>query len=442
MDPLDIPHELESLTYIEKQLLSRVHPVISLLRVKKLQYKYKGQVINFTQDVQEVADSLPYLVKDLSNIVVIKLNNHVRLKDFVIRKDKVLNALLWLKRNNPQYFDLKIDMSALNTLPDDDNVYDELQSIRSEQLSSNLRDKMEEDDDLIGDQNNDDCDEITYSSVPDRGKTPLNEFKSPGYISMAFPHLFCYGTADFSMPKTQKISLNEYIRHLMLYKDGRFAKDERFRYFIMNSEMRWHSLNLGNVYVKKNSIFSKMTIIQLRQYLKENPWLVNQIMHFGSRLRTTSSYWKSRCGELLDMVDQLGTPTIFFTLSSADYHWPDFYRLMGHDVATLSVQERGRLLSENPLIADTFFHLRSKFFLENCFTKHFKVKDMWYRYEFQHRGSIHLHGVAWFENSPVIKENMTESETAAVIKYFDSIISCKNPDVHILPSPIHPCQMS
>ncbi|KAK3915748.1 ATP-dependent DNA helicase [Frankliniella fusca] len=46
-----------------------------------------------------------------------------------------------------------------------------------------------------------------------------------------------------------------------------------------------------------------MTMMQLKEHFQENPWIADQIMHFGSRIRTTKSYWNSRCSELLDMLD-------------------------------------------------------------------------------------------------------------------------------------------
>ncbi|KAK3918326.1 ATP-dependent DNA helicase [Frankliniella fusca] len=336
-----------------------------------------------------------------------------------------------------------------------------------EELSEDVQNAIDEDDDLFIEpdtdydtDDTDDNDELVYTSVPDSnhpsvsksfrnelvwpmiGSMPLNEFSSPGYLSMAFPYLFPYGRCDFSMPRERKVSFKDYIHHLMSYKDQRFAKDERFRYFIMNTQMRWESLNIGNVYVKKNSIFSKMTILQLKAYFKENPWIINQIMHFGSRMRSTKSYWNSRCSELLDMVNQIGAPTVFFTLSSADYHWPDLYRLLGHDVSKLSAKEKGILLADNPLIADSFFYLGSNFFLENSFTNHFDVKDIWFRYEYQHRCSIHLHGLAWLKGAPHVSENMSEDQKKVALEYFDNLISCSNPDIHVLPLTQHPCQIS
>ncbi|KAK3910038.1 ATP-dependent DNA helicase [Frankliniella fusca] len=373
----------------------------------------------------------------------------ITLPEFEVRKDKVLKALIWLKENNPNYSDITIDYQNLDSLPDNGNNNKNVND-----LSHNLHDDDDDDDDV------DNVDDIIFSHVPDSpntsanksfknfliwpslGTTPINEFSSPSYISLCFPHLFAYGKADYTMPRPHKVKLSEYIQHLMLYKDGRFSKDERFRYFMMNSEMSWNSLNLGNVCVRKNSIFSKMTILQMKDYFKRNPWITNQIMHFGSRIRTTKSYWNSRCSELLDMVNQIGTPAIFFTLISADYHWPDLYRLMGYNVRDLSIPEKSKLLSQNPMIADTFFYLRSKYFLEKSFKNHFDVVDIWYRYEFQHRGSIHLHGLALFRNAPVLKGNMSREEKESFLHYFDNIITCENEDMNLLPSHVHPCQVN
>ncbi len=36
----------------------------------------------------------------------------------------------------------------------------------------------------------------------------------------------------------------------MRYEDGRFAKHPRFRYFALNTEMRWCALQTGKIYIK------------------------------------------------------------------------------------------------------------------------------------------------------------------------------------------------
>ena len=51
-------------------------------------------------------------------------------------------------------------------------------------------------------------------------------------------------------------------------------------------------------------------------------------MQFGTSLRGTRSYWAKCKAKLTDLLDQLGTPTIFFTLSATAMQWPDLHALM------------------------------------------------------------------------------------------------------------------
>ena len=70
---------------------------------------------------------------------------------------------------------------------------------------------------------------------------------------MAFPTLFPSGQADLLGPRQRDVTIGNYFTHLMKYHDGRFAAHPRFRYFALNTEMRWRALSCGNIYVKKNS---------------------------------------------------------------------------------------------------------------------------------------------------------------------------------------------
>ncbi|KAK3916579.1 Cysteine--tRNA ligase [Frankliniella fusca] len=247
MDPGIVPNELTGLTYIEKQLICRVHPVFSVYKVNRVQYKYKGQVINFPQNVQTVADKLPHLVADLNNLVVVKLTSDVELKDFYVRKDKVLNALCWLKANNPLYNDVVIDYCRIAALPDEGNVFNDLSNLVTDPSQSQCEDSAEYDGDIFKSSGVPEIRDPSLNNTlnncllwPQIGNFPINEFGNPGYLTLAFPHLFPYSDADYSMPRKHKIPLPLYVQHLMQYKYGRFANDERFRYFMMNTEMSWN----------------------------------------------------------------------------------------------------------------------------------------------------------------------------------------------------------
>jgi len=282
MDPGDISNELKNLTFIEQQLIAKVHPVVSVYNIRKgEQYKYSGQVINFPQNVQEVCNVLPQKVKDIGGVLTVRFEGSDGYKDLNVQRDRVLKALLWLKANNPFYTDIKISEENIQLLPEDGNVYKDTNGYEVSEYEDIIPTDIEGVHYLSNtDIDDSDIEGIDFKQIPDItgisqkdkighslganfflwptiGVTPINEFSSPGYITMAFPHLFPYGLADYSNRENNNISLSKYIHHLMLFYDGRFAKDPRFRFFMMNSQMRWQALNVGNVFVKKITFSQK-----------------------------------------------------------------------------------------------------------------------------------------------------------------------------------------
>ena len=51
---------------------------------------------------------------------------------------------------------------------------------------------------------------------PPAGETPINEFRTEGYISYAFPTLFPTGAADFVAPRTCAVTIGNYFKHLLM----------------------------------------------------------------------------------------------------------------------------------------------------------------------------------------------------------------------------------
>ena len=70
MDPGEVPEELQGLTEIEEMLIARVFTVISVYRLRDRQYGYRGNVINFPQDIQEFATRLPRHSSSLEVLIV------------------------------------------------------------------------------------------------------------------------------------------------------------------------------------------------------------------------------------------------------------------------------------------------------------------------------------------------------------------------------------
>ena len=65
---------------------------------------------------------------------------------------------------------------------------------------------------------------------------------------------------------------------------------------------------------------------------------------------------------------------------------------------------------DNPHIATWFFDKRFKTFLSDVLVPTWDIEDYWYRYEWQHRGSVHVHGIAKKRNAPVINWNIMKED--------------------------------
>lgn len=66
-----------------------------------------------------------------------------------------------------------------------------------------------------------------------------------------------------------------------------------------------------------------------------------------------------------------------------------------------------------------------------------------HRFEWQHRGSPHIHGVFWMNGAPNVDglESKTCAEKNVVLDYFDKLVSTWNPDKSLTPGNVHPCQI-
>ena len=457
MDPKEVPFELKDLSMVEEQLIAMVHPVISVYRIRGQQYGYSGQVINFPQQVSDIAQKLPRPISELSSVLIVRRQNATGYVDFRVRRDKVKLALQYLKLHNRYYSDIQIDDVVLNDLPLDGSILD-LAPQTIEQVAD--QQQVDDGDVVITDVPNiiidvrarqiesllkDDSEVVSWPKI---GTEPVNEFSTVGYIAMAFPALFPEGTADLREPRQIKLTPSDYFQHLIKYKDGRFAKHPRFRFFAMNSSLRWAALQHGKICVQKNSELKNLNAAGIKEKLLKDPNLIKNILCFNSSLRGTSAYWHARCGELLDLVQQIGPPTLFFTLSAADIHWPDISRLLdpGTNYEALSRHEaskrRNSLVNDNPVIIAWYFVKRADFFIKSVLVPEFKVNSFWYRFEYQHRGSVHLHGVLWLDGAPDVRnlDLMDEVARESVGHYFDKLVKTVSPGTRPHP-PVHPCQV-
>ena len=155
---------------------------------------------------------------------------------------------------------------------------------------------------------------------------------------------------------------------------------------------------------------------------------------FMKSLRGSPPYFQAVSKNLFAMIRQLGPATFFMSLSAAETRWPhlkilshlvDNKELAEEEAAHLSWQEKSRLIQSDPVTcAKHFDFCVNKFFSDFLLSTNSpldKIRDHFYRVEYQQRGSPHIHVMIWCENAPKYGEDPTEE----VIKYIDTYVSCK-----------------
>ena len=137
------------------------------------------------------------------------------------------------------------------------------------------------------------------------------------------------------------------------------------------------------------------------------------------------------------MIRNLGPATLFHTLSAAETRWIHLLRILGElvdkkvysdeELNNLTWQDKCHLIQSDPITCarhfDHQFQLYMTTFLKSNLAPLGKIKDHFYRVEFQQRGSPHIHMLLWIEGAPVYGDQPNED----VVKYIDATMTCKKP---------------
>ncbi|KAH0499426.1 hypothetical protein TgHK011_006624 [Trichoderma gracile] len=224
----------------------------------------------------------------------------------------------------------------------------------------------------------------------------------------------------------------------MRWHDGRFAKHPRFRYVGFNTYMRSSVNTRSTFFVKRpgQTAHRTLTVDDIRAAFNndtpEAQALLNSIVRYSGSLRGTRPYWSSKRRGLEAMVRALGCPGTFLTFSAADNHWESLHRHLPHFDAWQAASARDKLriamqnLKDNPHIAAYHFDYRFKTFLQTVVLPKLQITEFWYRYEWQARGSTHVHGLYWTDSSPVV-DTSSGADCEAFAEHWGQFASALNP---------------
>ena len=463
LDPGPLVRKLSGLTAIEQMLISQVIPSMTIFCLSRGgQFGFRGHVLNVPQDLYGFITNLPRKVSELDFLVLAKGVDQLDLSRnmFTVNRQRVVDALKWLQCNNPYYHNIKIDQEMVEALPINGMIAIPETHINREpvddahhvpvtsQTEEHLQPEVSMSHSFIPHQLptrqereaiNAAIQSSTVLDWPEKGDTPVNEFNTVGYIARAFPCLFPTGKADLRAARQVRVTPKEYFQHLLAYKDGRFQADPRFLFLAYNSMLRWQSLQVGRVFVCNSPFGNHLTVEDLRELAqKDQRQLTNRVLHFGSQIRGTPQYWYTQQANLIAMVEQFGPATIFFTFSAADHQWPDLLKFLDTES-----QNTAQAIAHAPFTVDSYIILRFELFYKHFLKPYLNIKDHWYRVEWQHRGSLHIHGLAWLTDSLDTKT----CSVAEISSYWDRYVSTWNTAIKPEDNPInfywqvavHPC---
>ncbi|XP_061185109.1 uncharacterized protein LOC133193155 [Saccostrea echinata] len=328
MDPKSVPAELQELTIVEQQLISRISPAINIHMLKHGGIAANGHCVTFQQQINEPAQILPKLPSEINIPKVRRKGKDESYKDYHVRRFIVQNALIWLKNNNPSYFDIIISNDRLNQLPFDSPL--ELQTLELDTFESKNDDQgpapqqfepgptdgLSDSGVLIPEPSIDINKRFRMwlktslmkknlkKTQPTRDNIPISEFTTKYFFTLAFPCLIPYGTGNFHVNRPRTCSsMTEWADHLLWYKDGRFARHPYFKFIVHNIIMRKRTLEQSTYIIKQQLGDEHMTVSELKEQLQNgNNSIPEKNLYFGANLRGTSQYWAQRAKELRALI--------------------------------------------------------------------------------------------------------------------------------------------
>ncbi|THU90474.1 hypothetical protein K435DRAFT_598937, partial [Dendrothele bispora CBS 962.96] len=131
----DQPPELKCLTFTEEMVIARAHATAcwakldSSKRSRRSRHAQRGTTGNVClhpHEIRNIANRLPRPFNTMNDEIAVLIvsndnqatANTFKRTPFLVRRQKILDALIWLKTNNRFYYDIEIDLVALNGYPE------------------------------------------------------------------------------------------------------------------------------------------------------------------------------------------------------------------------------------------------------------------------------------------------------------------------------------
>ena len=381
-----------------------------------------GSICHLPIQIGKIINTLPRTFDQYETISV-KFKRRLCYKNTVfnenVRPHKIIAALQYLlktsqlyKENNininPEWLDLftqENKSTSLNTGQQYENKQSENNIDSTDEEITNEEQPNAPSVNTLLAENTIDPNKNILCIAPAEGQKPIFTDVDTEYL--CFPTIFC----------GKRRNNNKY---------HKLTKREIFKYK-MRSVDRHVSTNIPNIFWKTkhkqiNQIHQQVSFALRRNQSKGKKITAKTLLNKDTRekivkyddgyrifknIRSSPPYFEHKRKDLMAMIRQLGIPTLFISLSAADTKWLELlqsiYKLTNKKNITheqlekMPWNEKCNLISKDPGTCALYFNHRVKKFIKHILKSPYspfgKLLNFFYRVEFQHRGSPHIHGL-------------------------------------------------
>ncbi|VDI49383.1 Hypothetical predicted protein [Mytilus galloprovincialis] len=273
------PKEL-NLYPLEERLLSLRIPFMQIRQLPRGgQLSVKGNVVNVPVEVQPTINSLPHTLEK-SGTISVKLKKKAGIQKVEVDENET-------HVGNTD--------TLLDHIPDDNPL----------------------------------CDAgLTFA--PGEGQRPISLYSDPDAEYLSFPTIFCGQRRPDNKDRSVSVHYTDIVKWELRSMDRRVAQS------VPNIFFKLKKIQLKNISDKVNLALRRCQSEGKKWTAKDvlNPNTVNDLVRLDEgyyifrSLRNSPVYLEKRKKDLFAMIRQLGLPTWFGSLSSADTNWKDLLRIL------------------------------------------------------------------------------------------------------------------
>ena len=218
-----------------------------------------------------------------------------------------------------------------------------------------------------------------------------------------FPFLFPNGcNQDF--PGEEKYAMR--IKNLCFHYDPRFRNCWSWIFYHFDTT-EYHRISYNNrrlireEYANNQNTITVSDVLNEYRYHNRNIYDDNVTTTLPTSIRGAPPYLKKRRGDTFAAIKELGPPNLFLTFSCDESNWLSCNSYLNH-FGTLDTGSTLPVHIQNPWLANHFCYERllamCKYIMRNGY-QGYRVTHYFRRFEFQNRGTVHMHLILWLLDS-------------------------------------------